>query len=173
MSNNKDDVNNLINGKFGLKYSGDRNIAAMKLIADAHFKSSIVNLIQVFKDYKKEIDDDEVVKNHTKILYDKLLENNLFKIIESYTKVDLDYIGKKLSLTHDIIERKLSEMILDKKITGTLDQSKGCLIVYHEPAKDKLYQSSSTLIENLLSVVEKLSESRVALRKQNWPSKWW
>jgi hypothetical protein len=30
-------------------------------------------------------------------------------------------------------------MILDRKITGTLDQSKGCLIVYHEPAKDKLY----------------------------------
>lgn len=58
-------------------------------------------------------------------------------------------------------------MILDKKITGTLDQSKGCLIVYHEPAKEKLYEHSSTLIENLLSVVEKLEESRVALRKQN------
>ncbi len=37
-------------------------------------------------------------------------------------------------------------MILDKKITGTLDQSRGCLIVYHEPTKDKLYQSSSDLI---------------------------
>lgn len=99
MSNNKDDVNSLINGKFGLKYSGDTNIAAMKKTADAHFKSSIVDLIQVFKDFKKEIEGDEVVKNHTKILYDKLLENNLFKIIESYTRVDLAYICKKLSLT--------------------------------------------------------------------------
>lgn len=53
MSNNKDDVNSLINGKFGLKYSGDSNITAMKLVADAHFKSSIVDLIQVFKDYKR------------------------------------------------------------------------------------------------------------------------
>jgi hypothetical protein len=58
-------------------------------------------------------------------------------------------------------------MILDRKITGTLDQSKGCLIVYHEPEKDKLYEHSSQLIENLLSVVDKLSESRVVLRKQN------
>jgi hypothetical protein len=33
MSNNKDDVNNLINGKFGLKYSNDTNITAMKLIS--------------------------------------------------------------------------------------------------------------------------------------------
>lgn len=99
MSNNKDDVNSLINGKFGLKYTGDSNITAMKMTADAHFKSSIVDLIQVFKDFKHEIEGDEVVKNHTKILYDKLLENNLFKIIESYTRVDLSYIAKKLSLT--------------------------------------------------------------------------
>lgn len=34
-------------------------------------------------------------------------------------------------------------MILDRKITGTLDQSKGCLIIYHEPAKEKLYDHSS------------------------------
>jgi hypothetical protein len=52
MSNNKDDVNSLINGKFGLKYTGDSNITAMKMTADAHFKSSIVDLIQVFKDFK-------------------------------------------------------------------------------------------------------------------------
>lgn len=55
MSNNKDDVNNLINGKFGLKYSGDSNISAMKQIADAHFKSSIVDLIQVFRNFNREI----------------------------------------------------------------------------------------------------------------------
>ena len=58
-------------------------------------------------------------------------------------------------------------MILDKKITGTLDQSRGCLIVYHEPAKDKLYERSSNLIENLLDVVEKLSEAGITLRKTN------
>jgi 26S proteasome regulatory subunit N6 len=56
-------------------------------------------------------------------------------------------------------------MILDKKITGTLDQSRGCLIIYHEAKKDKLYDNSSQLIENLLEVVNKLSEAGVALRK--------
>lgn len=58
MNNNKDDVYNLINGKFGLKYSGDSNIVAMKLTADAHFKSSIVDLIEVFKTHKQEIEGD-------------------------------------------------------------------------------------------------------------------
>jgi 26S proteasome regulatory subunit N6 len=51
-----------------------------------------------------------VVHSHTKLLYDQLLEKNLFKIIESYTRVDIDYIARKLSLGQDVIERKLSEM---------------------------------------------------------------
>lgn len=55
MNNSKDDVNGLINGKFGLKYAGDSNIDAMKAVAEAHFTSSILSLINVFKKYNKEI----------------------------------------------------------------------------------------------------------------------
>lgn len=98
MNNNKDDVNSLLNGKFGLKYSLDSNIQAIKEVAEAHFTSSIVALSTVFKKYHSEIEGDDVVRNHTKLLYDNLLEKNLFKIIDSYTRVDISYIAKKLSL---------------------------------------------------------------------------
>mgnify|MGYP003689916309 CR=1 FL=1 len=108
MNNNKDDVNSLINGKFGLKYGESSSIAAMKALADAHFSSSIVKLSAVFREYESDINGDEVIKNHTKLLYDKLLEKNLFKILESYTRVDVKYIAKKLSLEQSSIERKLS-----------------------------------------------------------------
>ena len=73
MNNNKDDVNSLLNGKFGLKYSLDSNIQAIKEVAEAHFSSSIVALSTVFKKYHSEIEGDEVVNNHTKLLYDNLL----------------------------------------------------------------------------------------------------
>ena len=49
-----------------------------------------------------------MVDNHTKLLYDTLLEKNLFKLIDSYTRVDLAYIAAKLSLDQGVIERKLS-----------------------------------------------------------------
>lgn len=58
--------------------------------------------------------------------------------------------------------------ILDKKITGTLDQSNGCLIIYHEQKKDILYNGAGQVIENLLSTVEKLSEASLTLKKQHW-----
>ena len=110
MSNNKEDLNALMNGKFGIKYSTDSHIMSIKAVAAAHFGSSVVSLTQVFKDFKKEIEGDEVVNSHTRLLYENLLEKNLFKIIDSYTRVDIVYIAKKLSLDQGVIERKLSEM---------------------------------------------------------------
>lgn len=65
-------------------------------------------LSRVFVQFKQEIEGDEVVNSHTKLLYDNLLEQNLFKIIDSYTRVDIDYISRKLSLDSGVIERKLS-----------------------------------------------------------------
>jgi 26S proteasome regulatory subunit N6 len=67
-----------------------------------------VALSRVFVQFKQEIEGDEVVNSHTKLLYDNLLEQNLFKIIDSYTRVDIDYISRKLSLDSGVIERKLS-----------------------------------------------------------------
>jgi hypothetical protein len=56
---------------------------------------------------------------------------------------------------------------LDKKITGTLDQSNGCLIIYHEQKKDVLYNSAGQVVENLLTTVQKLSEASTTLKKQH------
>ena len=57
--------------------------------------------------------------------------------------------------------------ILDKKIVGTLDQSKGCLIIYHEQPKPQLYLNSSLVIENMVEVVEKLNEATKILKKHH------
>lgn len=48
MSNNKEDFQALLNGKFGLKYSADSHILAIKAVADSHFGASIVALSRVF-----------------------------------------------------------------------------------------------------------------------------
>lgn len=98
MSNNREDLNSLVNGKFGLKYSGDRHVQAIQAVAEAHFAASVVALSSVFVNFKAEIEGDGVVRSHTQLLYDRLLEKNLFKIIDSYTRVDIAYIAKKLAL---------------------------------------------------------------------------
>jgi hypothetical protein len=49
MSNNRDEFTSLLNGKFGLKFSGEGHVAAIKAVAEAHFGASVVALSKVFE----------------------------------------------------------------------------------------------------------------------------
>lgn len=72
------------------------------------------------------------MKSHVERLYNSLLEDNLCKIILPYSEVQIDFIAQQIGLELLVVQAKLSEMILDKKIDGTLDQGRGCLIVFEE-----------------------------------------
>jgi len=65
--------------------------------------------------------DDFVIKRHFNYLYNNLLEDNLKKIILPYSEVQIDFVAKQIELPVQRILMKLSEMILDEKIRGTLD----------------------------------------------------
>lgn len=53
---------------------------------------------------------------------------------------------------------KLSEMILDEKIKGTLDQGRNCLIIFDESEPTEMFDHSITTIKNLESVMDSLYE---------------
>jgi 26S proteasome regulatory subunit N6 len=61
-----------------------------------------------------------------------------------------------IKLPADEIELKLSQMILDNKFCGILDQGKGHLIVYPEFAKEPEYEAALTTISNMGDVVDSL-----------------
>lgn len=58
----------------------------------------------------------------------------------------------------DVVTKKLSELILDRKIEGTLDQGNGCLILFDDIKNDNLYNNSLELIGQTNGVVDKLFE---------------
>ena len=71
--------------------------------------------------YERELFDDMVIRRHFNFLYNNLLEDNLKKIIMPYSEVQIDYVANQISLPVERVLMKLSEMILDEKIKGTLD----------------------------------------------------
>lgn len=163
MSNLLDDVNLLLNGKYGLKYACI-DLEAIKQIVLTCRKKSLIEFTQVIEKHKDHIITDDNIKLQIDNLYNKLLEQNLFKIIEPYSKVQIDFIAQKMNLDKIIIQKKLSELILDKKIEGTLDQGNGCLILFDDIKCDELYPQSLELLKNMGGVVDKLFERAKQLK---------
>lgn len=156
------DVTNLLGSKQALKYASPR-LEAMKAVARAHANRSLEEYEKALSDYRYELGGDVFVRNHLRRLYDAMLEQNLIKVIEPFSRVEIDHIAKMVGLDTQQVERKLSQMILDKIIIGVLDQGAGCLIVFEETERDQAYDAALETIEKLSNVVEVLYTNQASL----------
>ena len=75
-------------GKLALKYAG-KDIEALKAIAKASHKRSLADFQEALKTFKTELVDDPIINAHLKSLYDNMLEQNLCRIIEPYSRVQV------------------------------------------------------------------------------------
>ncbi|GAC93523.1 hypothetical protein PHSY_001088 [Pseudozyma hubeiensis SY62] len=155
MLNLSEDVNSIISGKHATKYAG-RDVEAMKAVAKAHEDRSLEAFEQALRTYKDELSNDPIVKNHLSALYDTLLEQNLLRVIEPYSRVEIAHIAKEVRQPVREVEVKLSQMILDKVFHGILDQGAGCLVVYDQPVEDKTYQVTLDTLKHVGNVVDSL-----------------
>jgi 26S proteasome regulatory subunit N6 len=157
MLNNPEDVQQIISGRLALKYVG-KEIEAMTSVAQASHNRSLADFQQALENYKVELEDDVIVCAHLDTLYDNILEQNLCRIIEPYSRVQLDYISQSINLPTQQVEKKLARMILDKKFHGILDQVEGVLIVFEEAPVDKTYETALETIHVLGKVVDRLHQ---------------
>ncbi|KAH9907873.1 PCI-domain-containing protein [Xylariomycetidae sp. FL2044] len=162
MLNLADDVNNLMASKQAQRYAG-QNLEAMKAIARAHSNRSLEEYERALAAYRYELGSDAFVRNHLRRLYDAMLEQNLIKVIEPFSRVEIVHIAKMVGLDTQQVERKLSQMILDKIIIGVLDQGAGCLIIYDETHRDEAYDAALQTIEKLSNVVDVLYTNQASM----------
>jgi len=155
MLNLPEEVAQLLSGKLALKYVGE-DVEAMRAVAQAAHKRSLKDFQQALEKYKAQLQEDEVVKAHFNTLYDKMMQQNLLRIIEPYSKVELKHISKTIDLSIPNVEQKLSQMILDKQLNGVLDQGEGMLVIFDTIQEDKAYDAALGLIQNMGKVVDAL-----------------
>lgn len=155
MSDEVNDVPSIITSKGGLKYAGP-DVDALRAVAKAYANRSLEEFESVLLAFSAQLKDDPVVHGHLNALYDMLLEQNLKRIIEPYSHVEVTHLSKLINLPVDRVEAKLSQMILDKKFRGTLDQGIGVLEVFDEAPQDSIYPPAIDTMENLSRVVDGL-----------------
>lgn len=148
-------LSGMISGKQGVKYAGD-DIDAMSSIAKAAASRSLKDYEEVTNRYKHELQDDLLIKHHLSFLNEQLLESNLIRLIEPYSCVEISHIAGLIEMSVSVVEKKLSQMILDGRLNGILDQGKGQLIVYEDNEKDLAMEKGLEVIANMDNVISSL-----------------
>ncbi|PSR90530.1 PCI domain-domain-containing protein [Coniella lustricola] len=162
MLNQVDDVNQLMASKQATKYA-TKSLEAMKAIARAHSNRSLDEYESVLGSYQRELGSDTFIRGHLRRLYDAMLEQNLIKVIEPFSRVEIDHVAKMVKLSPVQVEEKLSQMILDKVIIGVLDQGAGCLNIFDETYRDEAYDFALATIDKLSNVVDVLYTNQASM----------
>lgn len=157
------DATSLLTSKQAIKYAS-RDLEAMTAIGKAAAQRSLNDFEAVLKEYANELQQDLLIKHHLHILQEQLLESNLIRIMEPYSCVELRHIADLMELPLPVVEKKLSQMILDRKFQGILDQGKGQLVVYEEGEKDRAMEKGLEVLENMDEVVTTLFQRYKSLR---------
>ena len=162
MTNSKDEVDALMTSKNALRYAG-KNLDAMKAVARAHSNRSLEEYEQALHAYRYELGSDRFIASHLRRLYDSMLEQNLIKVIEPFSRVEIAHVASMVGLDVAQVERKLGQMILDRVIVGVLDQGAGVLVVFEEVERDQGYDAALKAIERLNGTVDELYVNHASL----------
>nr|XP_023854453.1 26S proteasome non-ATPase regulatory subunit 11-like [Salvelinus alpinus] len=155
MLNLPEEVQGLVSGKLALRHAG-RQTDSLKCVAQASNNRSLDDFEKALTEYRGELRDDSIISTHLTTLYDNLLEQNLIRVIEPFSRVQIEHISTLIKLSKENVERNLSQMILDTKFHGILDQGEGVLIIFDEPAVDTTYEVALETIQNMSKVVDSL-----------------
>ena len=89
----------------------------------------------------------------------KFSEGILYKIELQCTIFQVKYVAEKIKLPESQVEKKLSQMILDHKFAGILDQETGVLVVFDEAERDSTYDDVIETVNAMSRVVDRLYAS--------------
>ncbi|PHJ25880.1 pci domain-containing protein [Cystoisospora suis] len=141
-----------------------RDLEAMRQLALCHKQRSLKKFEEILDTFARELKEDEVLMHHIDELYENLLEKNLLKLLQPFSRVELAHVANLIGLPLPKVEEKLSEMVLDGKLHGTLDQGVGVLLLFEEQELPEMHTDALATIKNMAQVVDTLYEkSRQAL----------
>ncbi len=156
MNDKPSEVASVISNKLALKYQSNE-ILIMKDIADSYQKRSLKLFENIINDKNNtKLLSDLVIKNKLQELKNKLLEQNLLRLLEPFEKVQIKHIAELITLPVNTIQNKLSQMILDKKFNGILDQGTGAIIVFEQQKETNIYDNAIQTIDELNDAVDQL-----------------
>jgi len=149
-----DELRVVLSSKNVSEYTGE-DVEVLHLIAKAYKAKDTHAFNAVRLQYAAHLTDENTQRQLTD-MYGQLLESHLLKVIEPYNRVQIKFLADTLRLPADVIEARLSQMILDKKLRGIVDQQHMCLVVFEEAHPVELYDDALKTLDSLDKLVTSL-----------------
>lgn len=164
LSNSAGEVSSILSNKNSIKYLGPE-IESMASVARAAKERSLEKFQHAVDTHAQYLKTDDLISHHLDLLYEQMLESNLLKIISPFSCVEIEHVSRLIKLPVQEVEKKLSQMILDRSFSGILDQGKGHLIVFDATAEDPNFTKGIEIISNMGLVVDALQARTKSLTK--------
>eukprot|EP00920_Eleutheroschizon_duboscqi_P001126 GHVT01002681.1.p2 GENE.GHVT01002681.1~~GHVT01002681.1.p2 ORF type:complete len:171 (+),score=41.52 GHVT01002681.1:785-1297(+) len=153
-----DEVPILTSGKHGLKYVGLPSMVCLTAISRAHKARSLEQLETTLVEHSAVLARDPTLAHHISSLRETMVEENLQRILEPYSRVEISHVAKLIKLPLSVVQQKLAEMILDGKLQGTLDQGVGVLVLFEHVPLASVYTDALATIKEMAEVVDTLAQ---------------
>lgn len=125
-----EDVTSLLLMKSASRYAG-KDLDAMKATAQAQKERSLELFKATLKKYQDrgysrnlgadgfaELQKDNLIRSHLAALYDTLLEQNLLRVIEPYSSVELSWISHEVGQGRDVVELKCVPLCIPTQLVA-------------------------------------------------------
>ena len=117
-------------------YTDDPQIQAIVLLRKAYEKNDINTIQQILSNKNSQILDDPFINQYLDDLLRNIRLNVLIARVKPYKSVSIEYLSQQLNVSKEDICGLLSELILEGKIKGEIDQLNGFLEMSQDSKKE-------------------------------------
>uniref|UniRef100_A0A7S3A4C6 PCI domain-containing protein n=1 Tax=Rhodosorus marinus TaxID=101924 RepID=A0A7S3A4C6_9RHOD len=103
-------------------YTDNPEIVAMTSLNEAYRNKEVNELERILAENQESMTKDAFIMAHVQQLLTQARSGGLLRFVQSYSRVSIPIVAKKLNIPEVEIEALLVKLILDRKINGYIDQ---------------------------------------------------
>lgn len=103
-------------------YKNDKEIVAMTNLVSAYQRRDVHEAEKILRNNRATIMDDPFIRGYIDDVLRSLRTQWILEIIKPYTRIEIGYLARQLSIPSEEVEDIVVALILDNKIAGRMDQ---------------------------------------------------
>ncbi|KAJ8905045.1 hypothetical protein NDN08_001557 [Rhodosorus marinus] len=138
-------------------YTDNPEIVAMTSLNEAYRNKEVNELERILAENQESMTKDAFIVAHIQQLLTQARSGGLLRFVQSYSRVSIPIVAKKLSIPEAEIETLLVKLILDGKINGYIDQIQRTLELQEEDDSEASIKALENWTSSLLSFEKTVS----------------